>query len=243
MNYQNGKVYRLDCLVTGECYIGSTNEKTLALRLGKHVASYKHWKDGKANYMTSYLIIERGNYQITLIEAYPCNSRDELTAREGHFIRTMECVNKVIAGRTPAGYYNDNKEKILEKNAQYRVENKEKIKEVQAEWRADNKEKIKEKDAEYRLTHKEELAKLGKEWYEANKELCLQRAHQQRIDHKDVITVQKKEWYEQHKKDISETGKKKYETNKEKIKARVRKYYEANKEKINAKRRKVQDLT
>lgn len=207
MEYQNGKVYRIDCLITGECYIGSTNEKTLALRLSKHVSTYKLWKAGNKNFITSFPIIERGNYQITLIEAYPCNSRDELTAREGHFIRTMECVNKRIAGRT------------------------------KEEYRAENKEKIQEIQAEYRATHKEEQAKLAKEWYEANKELCLQRAHQQRIDHKDVITVQKKEWYEEHKKEISEKGKEKYEANKERIKERTRKYYEANKEAINAKRR------
>ena len=63
-----------------------------------------------------------------LIENYPCNSRDELTAREGQIIRKYkhdcECVNMFIAGRTGKEYKLDNKEQIK----QYRLENKERLK-------------------------------------------------------------------------------------------------------------------
>ena len=40
------------------------------------------------------------NCKIELVENYPCNSKEELTAREGFYIQSNECVNKLVAGRT-----------------------------------------------------------------------------------------------------------------------------------------------
>jgi hypothetical protein len=125
MNYKNGKIYRIDCLTTGEVYIGSTCQPTLAKRLAQHVSECKRWKSGKKVFVSSYPIIERDNYKISLVELIQCNSRDELIAREGFYIRTLDCVNKRIAGRTNKEYnddtkgkrnenYNNNKDKILQ---------------------------------------------------------------------------------------------------------------------------------
>lgn len=94
-NYQLGKIYKIIELSTNECYIGSTCEPTLARRLAKHVANYKSYLNGKSGYLTSYKIIANGNYDIILLEKYPCNSKDELHARESHYSRTIECVNKI----------------------------------------------------------------------------------------------------------------------------------------------------
>lgn len=143
VNYKNGKIYRIDCLSTGKVYIGSTTKETVAQRLAEHVSVFKRWKAGKTNY-TSFQIIEQGNYKITLIESYPCNSKDELSAREGHYIRTMECVNKQTPGLTKKEsfkkwydsheeqrkeYYEANKEQLLEKHKEYRLSNKDRISE------------------------------------------------------------------------------------------------------------------
>jgi hypothetical protein len=49
-----------------------------------------------------------------LIEEYPCSSKDAKNAREGHYIRELNCVNKVIPGRTGKQYNEDNKEKRKE---------------------------------------------------------------------------------------------------------------------------------
>jgi hypothetical protein len=38
--------------------------------------------------------------RIELIEEFPCENKMELNKREGHYIRTLDCVNKVIPGRT-----------------------------------------------------------------------------------------------------------------------------------------------
>ena len=42
------------------------------------------------------------------IENYPCNSRQEVTRREGWRQRNNECVNHNIAGRTQKEYREDN---------------------------------------------------------------------------------------------------------------------------------------
>lgn len=101
-NYNEGKIYQLKCLTTGEYYVGSTTKKYLSQRLVHHKAHYKQWKEkGTRRYLTSFRIIERGNYEMLLLEAYPCNSCDELHARERYWIEKMEqCVNQYIPTRT-----------------------------------------------------------------------------------------------------------------------------------------------
>jgi hypothetical protein len=59
MNYQNGKIYRIDCLSTGEVYIGSTCQPTLAKRLAEHVSSFKHWKEGKRRQMKAEMLLTK----------------------------------------------------------------------------------------------------------------------------------------------------------------------------------------
>jgi hypothetical protein len=68
-DYQKGKIYRIVCNITGLTYYGSTCEPTLARRLAKHVGNYKRFKDGKEeSYMTSYKVLEGGDYTIVLVE-------------------------------------------------------------------------------------------------------------------------------------------------------------------------------
>jgi hypothetical protein len=52
------------------------------------------------------------NCYIELIELFPCDTKDELTTRENHYIRSLVCVNKQLAITTPErrkklirGYY------------------------------------------------------------------------------------------------------------------------------------------
>ena len=150
-NFQQGKIYRIECLTTGKQYIGSTCEPTLARRLAGHVKSHKKLLAGKiTKRVTSYEILTEGNYQITLIEAYPCETKDELTAREGYFIRTLDCVNKVIPGRTPKEYREDNKEQIAAREKTYHETNKEQITAREKTYRETNKEQIAAREKAYR---------------------------------------------------------------------------------------------
>ena len=81
MIYQQSKIYRVIDDTTGLCYIGSTTQG-LALRLAGHKSEFKRWKSGKARFCTSYKIIENNNYDIVLLEDYPCERKEQLHARE-----------------------------------------------------------------------------------------------------------------------------------------------------------------
>ena len=103
--YNNAKVYRIICNVTGLQYIGSTC-KTLSARLSGHKADYKGYLDKKQHYISSYKILENDNFDIVLLEnLINCKSKDELHQRERYYIDIMECVNKFIPGRTIKQYY------------------------------------------------------------------------------------------------------------------------------------------
>jgi hypothetical protein len=161
-DYQLSKVYQIVCLTTGQKYVGSTTQKTLAERLAGHICNFKCWKKGNRNFMTSFTIIERGNYQIELLELYPCNSKDELNAREGHYIRTVECVNKNIMGRTVKEWITENKTKLAEYNKNFYIENKAEVLEKVKAWTEVNKVKKEEYMKAYREKNKTELAEKHK---------------------------------------------------------------------------------
>ena len=85
-------------------------------------------KDNTNDFVRSFIIFENNDYDIILIENYPCNNKDELKAQERHYIETLKCVNKNIPGRTLVEYYKDNRDMLLEKKKKYDLENKDKIK-------------------------------------------------------------------------------------------------------------------
>ncbi len=159
--YKNGKIYKIVCNVTGKVYIGSTCLPTLAKRLAQHRTPYKRFLDKKKEkYMTSFKVLENNNYSIILIEEYPCETKDQLLARERYYIENNECVNKNIPNRTMKEYHEANKEQILEQ---------------QKEYYETNKEKILEYKKEYYEANKEQKLKNQKEYYETNKECILKR--------------------------------------------------------------------
>jgi len=95
--YKNGKIYKLVCLTTDKCYIGSTTI-SLKARLGEHRRHFRCWKNEKRNYLTAFEIFELDNVDIQLIENYPCNSRIELEIKEGEYINNNNCINKNVPG-------------------------------------------------------------------------------------------------------------------------------------------------
>jgi hypothetical protein len=121
--FLNGKVYELLCLETGLRYIGSTFHE-LHWRLSMHVAHYKQRLAGGKQYTTSFEILKGGKYKMNLLEMVACNTREELHAREAHYIRTLPCVNKYLPCRTSKEYYLDHKSELLQKQKEYYELNK-----------------------------------------------------------------------------------------------------------------------
>ena len=127
--YENSKIYKLVDIGYNKCYIGSTIE-SLSVRIAKHRADYKRYQNEKMNWMSSFdLFSEFGiaNCKIELVENYPCNSKEELRAREGFHIQVTECVNKRIPNQTLHEYYEKNKIYLSNKAKIYYVNNKEEV--------------------------------------------------------------------------------------------------------------------
>ena len=125
VTYQNGKIYKIEHVGCNMCYIGSTTKDFLSKRMVEHRSKYKTWSnDNTADRFSLFEIFQKygvENCRIVLIELFPCDSKDELHARESHYIRTVECVNKIIPNRTKAEYskkrYKENKVKKQAKQA------------------------------------------------------------------------------------------------------------------------------
>ena len=141
VNYQNGKVYKIQDIGGNMCYIGSTTKDYLSKRMVEHRQKYKKWLQDKTNdRFTVYEIFDTygvENCDIVLIELCPCYSKDELTKLESKYIRSENCVNKVIPDRDMAEYqkeyYIENSEIQKQKVSAYRKLNKAKIKEYKSQ--------------------------------------------------------------------------------------------------------------
>ena len=88
-NFQNGKIYAVRSVSRPDLiYIGSTTQP-LAMRFGGHKKP--------SNKCSSKVIIDIGDAYIDLIENFPCSDKNELNARENHYMRELTCVNKQVA--------------------------------------------------------------------------------------------------------------------------------------------------
>jgi hypothetical protein len=139
VNYALGKVYKIIDNTNDQCYVGSTCEPILARRLAGHVRDYKCYLNGKRNYVSSFEILKNGNYDIILVENFPCGNKDELHARERHWTNEIPCINKIKCQGIIAEIGQVEYHKQFFK--QYYDANKEKIK----AYSEDNKEKLRKK--------------------------------------------------------------------------------------------------
>ena len=152
-DYSKGVIYMLEPTVeyeAGDVYYGSTLNP-LYKRLFQH--------KNKGNNTSSKHLFEKysNNIKIVLVKTFPCNSKQELFAEEGKYIRENKCVNKYIAGRSQAEYQQDHKEKIKAYITEYYQEHKEDLKTYKTEYYQKHKEEIKQTNKEYHQEHKAEL--------------------------------------------------------------------------------------
>jgi hypothetical protein len=155
VNYQNGKIYKLWSPSNEELiYIGSTTQN-LSMRKAGHIASFKRWQNQKSPFMTSFSVLECDDHRIDLIETFPCNSNEELLAREGYWIQNLACLNKYV----PSGLSR---------------------KEYQTRYLQENKKHKQSYDKEYNLIHKDSISKRGKQYYDKNKDFFSQKNREYR---------------------------------------------------------------
>ena len=127
--YHNSKIYTIRSHQTDKYYVGSTYD-SLSKRLYQHKLNFKMFQVGKYNNVSSFEIIKYDDCYIELYEMIKCESRIELTKREGEIIRLLknDLVNVKIEGRTLKEYQVDNADKIKQNKKQYYVDNAEKLK-------------------------------------------------------------------------------------------------------------------
>ena len=166
VNYQNGKIYKIVCNTSNKAYVGSTTTQLLCQRLAEHISLYKRFKNGEViTKISSFQVIEKGNYSIILLKVCPCNSKAELLMEERKFIDSLDCVNKTNSTQTNDAMIiqtKENKDSNKEAVQKYYQKNKDKIAEQKKLYRQNNKELIAEQNKRYKDANKEKVAKQRK---------------------------------------------------------------------------------
>ena len=130
VNYGKAMIYKIVPKDNNDyCYIGSTCD--FKSRKNQHKTVCNNPNSRSYNYPIYKHIRDNGGwneYEMILIEYYPCETKLELCKRE------RECkeiyndnLGRDIPGRTKKEYYQDNKKTILEKRKEYHQDNQEKI--------------------------------------------------------------------------------------------------------------------
>jgi hypothetical protein len=140
VNYQNGKIYKLISSMTDKIYVGSTCLPYLCQRLGNH--------KNASNTSKSKEMLQYDDVKIVLLEAYPCNSKDELLTREQHYIDLNKdiCINDHRA----IGFDHERRKAYKKLNDKIYAQT-DHYKNYQKEYRIKNAEKNKEYQKQYRL--------------------------------------------------------------------------------------------
>lgn len=140
--YQNGVVYKITNSKNSEVYIGSTF-MDIEERFVKHKCDAKQ-RPRLSKFYT--FMNEQGidNFEIDVVEEYPCESKQQLEKREGEIIREMGTLNQRIAGRSNKEYRNEFREYLRE----FARENKKK-------WKINTREHHLEKERGYKKTYRE----------------------------------------------------------------------------------------
>ena len=143
-DYTKAKIYKITNDYNNDIYIGSTCDK-LSKRFSNHKCARKY--EDKKTYPLYTLMNEIGfeRFRIQLIEDYPCDDKYQLRQREAYYIRELATLNqkipfvtkaekseriktykssenrKIIQKEESKQFYQNNKDKILEKNKEKSV--------------------------------------------------------------------------------------------------------------------------
>ena len=198
-DYQNSKIYRIVCNITGDTYYGSTTQPLCNRKL-------KH--KNPISRCVSKQIIERGNWSIVLVESFPCNGKEELLMKERYYIEHNECINlckrPIISEKEKKEYrhqnYSENREiQLAQMKARREGEQRDEILAKKREYHHNNKEKIAEKAKEYRESNKEKVAARKKVAWARDKEKYKEQRAKYREDNKEAKILQDKEYYAKNK--------------------------------------------
>jgi hypothetical protein len=158
MDYRKTIIYKIVCLDLSikNCYVGHTT--SFRDRRNSHHSAYKLKPD---RYVYQFIRENGGwdNWDMIMIENYPCNNKIEAGSRERHWIETLNAdLNQL---RPPTGL--TNAEYIKEYMSEYQTQYK-------SQYKTDNADKIKEQNRIYRETNREAIRLRNKTYVDANKD-------------------------------------------------------------------------
>ena len=181
MGYENGKIYKI--VGSGLTYYGSTIDK-LCNRKSNHKNQIKNQNQ---TLCSSKDIIDKGNWEMILVELFPCENKEQLFWRERWWIENNICINK----QRPITTEEEKKKDIKD-------------------YHLEHKEYLKEYFKDYYIAHKEELNVKSKDYRLANKDIISVQRKEYRLENKDIISVQKKEYRLANKDKISKQRRERY---------------------------------
>jgi hypothetical protein len=159
MDYKNGKIYKISNIVNDLVYIGSTTQ-SLSRRMSYHRSSINVKSKSTSRLYTEMREIGCDNFFIELLENFPCDTKEELHAREMYYIRDYDSLNNGLnkycsiidtIRLTQCKMKNRENNKIWYKNNEDYAKNKHK------EWYQNNNEYVKAKHHEYREKNKQKI--------------------------------------------------------------------------------------
>jgi hypothetical protein len=151
-DYANTVMYKICCKDTNitDIYVGSTTN--IKRRIYSHNIRCNNPKDKKYHLKVYEFIRNNGgfdNWNIIILEEYPCNSFSDAVIRERELYDELKAtLNSIYPQRTDKEYKINHKEYNKVYGKQYRIDNREKNKEYCKEYYYENKEKINEKNKE-----------------------------------------------------------------------------------------------
>ena len=181
INFQNTIIYKLCCFDPDvkEIYIGYSTQ--LTVRKGSHKASCNNPTDNNHNYKVYQYIRANGgwnNWDMVLVEKYPCNDKLEAKQREQFYISNLHSTLNSINSIQSETYHQEYRETHIKESADYRNTH------------------VQEKKEWYRV-NKEEILKKHKE-YTSNPDVKLRRAEYKKrykIDNKERLDEQARDLY------------------------------------------------
>ena len=132
MDYSKAKIYKILNDVDDDIYIGATCQ-SLSQRMAEHRQNTgrKQTKEWKFYQKMRDLGVE--HFYIELVKEAPCETREQLRAIEGEYIRELGTLNTKIAGRNKKQYDQENKHKKAEYDRKRRERMGEEINEKRRE--------------------------------------------------------------------------------------------------------------
>lgn len=168
IDYTNTIIYKIVCrdLEIKNCYVGHTTD--FSNRKRRHKCNCKN----EIQYVYQFIREHGGwvNWDMIMIEQYPCNNLYEASARERYWIETLSSDLNQLS--PPTGlprneykkqYCTKNKDKILENKKQYYNDNRDKIAEYKKQYHIENRNKRLEKQKQYYVENKDKIFERNKQ--------------------------------------------------------------------------------